>query len=127
MSTIDSSTLQSEFDCIKESVRAELDWLYGTEHYEPAVGLYDPKQPEVAERLKNPPANNPSSSRIFGNGPARTWQLLDRIEVESRLGYPVTSLPLVKERDNLDISTIDKWICIPAIIQYTVWSDVYRC
>jgi hypothetical protein len=125
--SVDSGALRAEFDRIRESVRAEFDWLYGTEHYEPAVGLYDPKQPEVAERLKNPPPTTSSSSKIFDNGPVRTWQLLDRIEVESRLGYPVSSLLRDKERDALNISTIDKWICIPAIIQHTVWSDVYRC
>ena len=25
------------------------------------------------------------------------------------------------------MAKIEHWVCIPATIQYTIWSDVYRC
>src|SRR5881409_1693745 len=43
---------------LKAAVKDEFDWLYGTEHYEPAIGLYDPVSADVASRLKNPPRTN---------------------------------------------------------------------
>jgi hypothetical protein len=49
---VDVEALKREFDRIKAAVKDEFDWLYGTEHYEPAVGLYDPANYEVARRLK---------------------------------------------------------------------------
>src|SRR6266478_5841511 len=52
---VDVEALRREFDRIKAAVKDEFDWLYGTEHYEPAVGLYNPANPDVARRLKNPP------------------------------------------------------------------------
>lgn len=124
---VDVDALRREFERIKAAVKKEFDWLYGTEHYEPAVGLYDPKDPDVAERLRNPPTDVHSSSRMFKGGPDRTWELINRVEVESRLGYPVTDLPRGKGWGDLDVSKIDQWISIPATIQYTIWSDVYRC
>jgi len=117
--------LQVEFDRIKAAVKEEFDWLYGTEHYEPAVGLYDPANPHVASRLKNPPANL-SRQTLFG-GEERTWVLLSTAEVEARLGYPVTELPRNEERNDLDVAKVGLWVCVPATIKYTVWSDVYRC
>jgi hypothetical protein len=53
-----------------------------------------------------------------------------RAEVERRLGYPVGKLSLNHRRDlsdDLDPVGVERWIMIPATIQYTIWSDVYRC
>ena len=25
------------------------------------------------------------------------------------------------------MAKVEQWVCIPATIQYTIWSDVYRC
>jgi len=43
---VDVNALKAEFKRIKAVVKDEFDWLYGTEHYEPAVGVYDPTNPE---------------------------------------------------------------------------------
>jgi hypothetical protein len=76
-------------------VKEEFDWLYGTEHYEPAVGVYDPANADVASRLKNLPS--PDSMHTLLGGEERTWELLTKAEVETRLGYPVTELPRGKD------------------------------
>ena len=60
-------------------------------------------------------------------GEEHTWELLTKDDVEARLGYPVTELPRGKDWGNLDVVQVKQWICIPATIQYTIWSDVYRC
>ena len=60
-------------------------------------------------------------------GEERTWELLTKAEVEARLGYPVTELPRDKDWGDLDVAKVEQWVCIPATIQYTIWSDVYRC
>jgi hypothetical protein len=57
----------------------------------------------------------------------RTWELLTKAEVEAWLGYPVTELPPSKDWGDLDVAKVQQWVCIPATIQYTIWSDVYRC
>ena len=64
---------------------------------------------------------------MFKDGPERTWELLTKAEVEERLGYPVTELPRDKDWGDLDVAKVEQWVCIPATIQYTIWSDVYRC
>ncbi len=122
---VDVEALRSEFERIKSAVKEEFDWLYGTEHYEPAIGLYAAKNPDVTARLKNPPADA-AKTRLL-DSMERTWELLTRAEVETRLGYPVTELPRDKTWGEVDVSTVEEWICIPATIQYTIWSDVYRC
>ena len=122
---VDVDALRREFERIKAAVKDEFDWLYGTEHYEPAVGVYDPANADVASRLKNPPSTD-SMHTLLG-GEERPWELLAKAEVEARLGYPVTDLPRGKEWGNLDVVQVKQWICIPATIQYTIWSDVYRC
>jgi len=122
---VDVEALKREFERIKAAVKEEFDWLYGTEHYEPAVGLYNPANLEVASRLKNPPAET-ASSTLLGDE-ERTWELLTKAQVEERLGYPVTELPRGKDWGKLDVAKVESWICIPATIQYTIWSDVYRC
>ncbi len=121
---VDVDALKREFERIKAVVKDEFDWLYGTEHYEPAVGLYDPANADVASRLKNPPTG--SIHTLLG-GEERTWELLAKAQVEERLGYPVTKLPRDEDWGKLDVATVKHWVCIPATIQYTVWSDVYRC
>src|SRR6266849_3125704 len=55
---VDVDALQREFERIKSAVKDEFDWLYGTEHYEPAVGVYDPANADVASRLKNLPSTD---------------------------------------------------------------------
>jgi hypothetical protein len=122
---VDVEALKREFDHIKAAVKDEFDWLYGTEHYEPAVGLYDPSMPEVASRLKNPPGGA-SNSMLLGDE-ERTWDLLTRAEVEERLGYPVTQLPRDGKWGGTDVANIEQWICIPAMTEFTVWSDTHRC
>lgn len=124
--SVDVDALKHEFERIKAAVKDEFEWLYGTEHYEPAVGVYDPTQPEVAARLKNSPAAVPANVILDEANP--TWELVSRGEVERRLGYPVTELPRdEKHWEDLDVSSVEKWVSIPATIQYTIWSDVYRC
>lgn len=122
---VDVDALRAEFERIKVAVQDEFAWLYGTEHYEPAVGLYSSKSPNVLARLKNPPAGA-ANARLL-DSVERTWELLPRAEVESRLGYPVTELPRDKAWDEIDLNNVKEWVCIPASIQYTIWSDVYRC
>src|SRR4029077_6988504 len=51
---VDVAALRREFERIKTAVKDEFDWLYGGEHHEPAVGLYNPANHDVAVRLKNP-------------------------------------------------------------------------
>ena len=121
---IDATQLSREFDRVEASVREEFQWLYRTEHYEPGVGLYDPSLPVVAERTGDP--------RFLGQPviPATTgtdWEVIDQVEVERRLGYSVSKLPRRREWGDVDVSRVTKWICIPATIQYVVWSDVYVC
>ena len=121
----DVDALKREFERIKAAVRKEFAWLYGTEHYEPAVGSYDLGHGEVASRLKNPPGEKFKHNLLEEE--ERTWELLTKAEVEARLGYSVTELPRDEKRGELDLATVEQWICIPATIQYTIWSDVYRC
>ena len=122
---VDVEALKREFERIKAAVKDEFDWLYGTEHYEPAVGLYDPADFEVASRLKNPP--NRKSKHNLLEEEERTWELFTKAEIETRLGYPVTELPRDDNWGNLDVANVKNWVCVPATIQYTIWSDVYRC
>lgn len=122
---VDGAVLRGEFERIQDAVKDEFDLLYRTEHYEPAVGLYASANAAVVCRLKNPPANV-SSHTLLGNE-ERTWELLTKTEVESRLGYPVTELPHDDEWGDLNVAKVEEWVCIPATIQYTIWSDVYRC
>jgi hypothetical protein len=88
---VDVDALRREFERIKGAVKDEFDWLYGTEHYEPAVGLYDPASADVASRLKNPPDSS-TKPTLLGNE-ERTWELVTKTEVEARLSYAVTELP----------------------------------
>jgi 16S rRNA G966 N2-methylase RsmD len=123
--SVDVDALRREFERIKAAVQDEFDWLYGTEHYEPAVGLYDPASGDVASRLKNSPGNG--SMHTLFSGEERTWELLTKAEVEERLGYPVTELLRGKGWGDLDVTEVKQWVCIPATIQYTIWSDIYHC
>ena len=122
---VDVEALKREFERIKAAVKEEFDWLYGTEHYEPAVGLYDPSNLEVSSRLKNPPGG--STMRTLLGDEEHTWELLTKAQVEERLGYPVTELPHDDHWGNLEVAKVKRWVCVPATIQYTIWSDVYRC
>lgn len=122
---VDVEALKREFSRIKAAVKDEFQWLYGTEHYEPAVGLHDPANGEVACRLKNPKAETFTQTLL--NTEERTWELLSKSEVELRLGYPVTELPQDESWGRLSADKVGEWISIPATIQYTIWSDVYRC
>jgi hypothetical protein len=122
---VDVDALRHEFERIKAAVKDEFDWLYGTEHYEPAIGAYSTKKPDVIARLKNPPPGSSSDALLDKTEP--TWELLTRAEVESRLGYAVTELPHDDAWGEIDLPKVDQWISMPATIQYTIWSDVYRC
>lgn len=130
---VDVNELKREFERIKSEVKVEFDWLYGTEHYEPAIGDYALSNPEVLTRLRNPPLASqkgpaPSTSLLEEDAEVpKTWTLLSRSDVEQRLGYPVSDLPKDHAWKDLDVSKVEEWICIPATIQYTIWSDVYRC
>jgi hypothetical protein len=115
---VDLQALKAAFGRIKAAAKAELDWLYGTEHYEPAVGLYEPTKPDVASRLKNPPSTNPPDG-LF-SGVEHTWELLDRTEVERRIGAEALAKQPLPEN-------VEQFVCIPATTQYTIWSDIYRC
>ena len=110
--------LLAEFEKIKVAVKEEFDRLYGTEHFEPALGLYSPANPDVARRLKQPPLG--MESFIPLSEEERTWELLDRAEVERRIGPAA----LLKHPLNKDAQ---QFICIPATIQYTIWNDIYKC
>jgi DNA modification methylase len=122
---VDVEALKREFERIKADVKEEFDRLYGTEHYEPAVGVYDPSNPDVASRLKNPPSGA-SPLTLLGEA-ERTWELLPKAEVEMRLGYPVTELPRDRRGGDIDVASVEQWICIPAMMEFTVWSDTHRC
>ena len=89
------------------------------------MGLYDPANGTVGSRLKNPPSSGTTHTLLGGE--VRTWELLTKTEVEARLGYPVTNLPRGKDWSDLDITKVQHWLAVPATIQYTIWSDVYRC
>jgi len=122
-----------EFERIKAAFKDEFNWLYGTEHYEPAIGDYALTNPEILTRLRNPPPASqkdpaPSTSLLEEDAEVpKTWTLLSRSDVEQRLGYPVSDLPRDQAWKDIDVSQVEDWICIPATIQYTIWSDVYRC
>ena len=79
----------------------------------------------MAGRLKNLPGGSARNTLL--DSEERTWELLTRADVEERLGYPVTELPRDKETGTVDVDKAEHWVCIPATIQYTIWSDVYRC
>jgi hypothetical protein len=117
---VDPEALRREFERIERAVKAEFDWLYVTEHYEPAVGVYHPGNPEVAFRLKNPLAEVTPNMLLALPEEGRAWELLDRSEVELRLGaQTATKIVLPPE--------VNQFICIPACTQYTIWSDAFRC
>jgi hypothetical protein len=71
---VDVEALRSEFQHIKAAVQDEFDWLYGTEHYEPAVGVYDAANPDVASRLKNSPRGAARNTLL--DGEERSWELI---------------------------------------------------
>src|SRR6266850_423576 len=73
---VDVDALRQEFERIKAAVKDEFDWLYGTDHYEPAVGLYDPASADLASRLKNPPGGG-SMHTLLG-GEERTGKISTR-------------------------------------------------
>ena len=76
-------------------------------------------------RLKNPRTGG-ATHTLLGDE-KRTWELITRAQVEDRLGYPVTELPPGEDWDKVEVAKVEEWLCIPATIQYTIWSDVYRC
>jgi len=99
---VDVAALNREFERIKAAVKDEFDWLYRTEHFEPAVGVYDVCNPEVASRLQNPPGGKSKHSLLEEE--ERTWELLTKAEVETRLGYLVTDLPRDEQWGDLDVA-----------------------
>jgi DNA modification methylase len=113
---VNVEALRSEFERVKAGVHDEFDRLYGTEHYEPAIGAY--ATDALARHVE-----------LFSGVDAthRKMTLLSRGEVEERLGYPVNNLPRDSSWGDVDLAKIERWVCIPAVIQYTIWSDVYKC
>jgi 16S rRNA G966 N2-methylase RsmD len=122
---VDVEALKVQLERVRTATKSEIEWLYATEHYEPAAGEYDVRNASVARRLTNPPGDGFIKNLLQEEIP--TWELLSRFEVEARLGYPVTDLPWDDRWDGIDIAKIEQWVCIPATIQYAIWSDVYRC
>ena len=112
---VDVHVLRREFERIKAAVKDEFDWLYGTEHYEPAVGVYDPVNTDVARRLKNPPSTD-SIPTLLG-GEERPWELLAKAEVEARLGYPVTELPRDKNWGLFGISRVHNSMIFDTVVK----------
>ena len=92
----------------------EFDWLYGTEHYEPAVGLYDPANPEVANRLQNPPGGK-AKHTLLDEG-ERTWERRTKAEVEALTKQPITKMEvptpsdIVRHRENQVIENMKIWL-----------------
>ena len=119
--------VHQEFQSISERVAETFAWLYDTEHYEPAIGLSNPKNPYVAERLKNLSQKAHHYTSLIEGNQERIGELVGREEVEYSLGFPVSNLLYAEHGANVDLAKIDTWICIPATLIYTVWSDVYRC
>jgi hypothetical protein len=116
---IDPKEFWKAFEEIGTEAADEFSWLYETVHFEPAVGVYDPKNPEVNRRLRNAP---PSEMVMFepGTETDRDWELLERSEVERRLGsWCLEHSPLPEGADT--------FIGMPATIQHALWSDVYKC
>jgi DNA modification methylase len=117
---VDAVELKGAFDRIAKVLNDEFQWLYGTEHYKPALGLYESSKTEVACKLKNPPSSVAWPQWELVPEQERTWELIDRAEVERRLGAEVLKrLPLPEG--------VRHFVAIPATIQHTVWSDVYKC
>jgi 16S rRNA G966 N2-methylase RsmD len=110
--------LLEAFEVLRSEILSELSWLYETTHFEPASGLYDPRDPDVARRL----GDGSRAADLFGDDDASrsTWSLLDRSEVEKHIGkWSLERAPLPPGANS--------FIAIPATIQQTLWSDVYKC
>jgi DNA modification methylase len=108
----DPDLVQSAFDQIGSSIYHEIEHLYRTDHFVPAMGIYDPAGAEVRWHLGE--ISEDSTSLITASKDARPWQLVGRSEVEEYLG--------ISPED-----TTDQWLRIPATLVYVVWSDVYLC
>jgi hypothetical protein len=61
---VDVNALKKDFERIKAAVKVEFDWLYGTEHYEPALGDYALTNQEILTRLRNPPSERARTINI---------------------------------------------------------------
>jgi 16S rRNA G966 N2-methylase RsmD len=112
--------VRAEFERLLRAAAAEESYLYPTVHFEPACGLYDPRQPEVSCRMKNPPKHSGSDRLPFPAANEASWELVERRDVERALG---------PEGFAATLSTNDAshYLRMPADITYTVWSDVYKC
>jgi hypothetical protein len=118
--SVDQVELENALHSIRRTIVDELGQLYETEHYEPATGLYDPGNPEVARKLSNPVSKSTAELFPFTDHQDKPWELLPRSEVEARMGADVfKKVPLP--------SGIDSYISIPAVTQYAIWSDIYIC
>src|SRR5436305_5240338 len=111
---VDTGALKREFERIETEVKRELLSLYQTEHYEPAIGDYDVRNPTVSNRLKNAPGREIKYQLLEEDDEeSRTWELLSKAEVEDRLGYSVAQLPRRTSWGALDLELEESWICIP--------------
>jgi DNA modification methylase len=118
-SFVDPELIEKEFRRISEKLQPQISELYSTEHYEPASGVYDLRNPEVAGRVKS----GDSKSNLIPIVESPDWEVVSREEVQRRLGFPLGDLSYL---DNSGLES-DKWIVIPARMQYTVWTDVFLC
>lgn len=112
--SVETEGLRRAFRRVEAAVEREIEWLYGTEHYEPAIGPY---APEALTRHED----------LLGIDSGHKWTLIPGEEVKRRLGYPLSELPRDPNWGDADLAKVEQWVCIPATIQYTIWSDVYRC
>ena len=118
-SFVEPELVTKEFAKIAARLGPTFEHLYKVEHYEPAIGEYDPRNPEVGIRLG---ASHAAAGRFLNENITTTWELLSSADVESRLGYPVAELGFGTEG-----KAITQWLAIPATMHYAVWSDVFVC
>ena len=119
-SFFDPALIENEFSRVAAKLRPQLLNIYRTEHYEPTIGIYDLRNPEVSDRIRFFGSANGS---LLPTNEQPTWEVLSRDQVEERLGFPVTELHYLDDRKLGNHS----WLAIPAWMQYTVWTDVFVC
>jgi DNA modification methylase len=108
----DPDLVQTEFDRIGAGVHDEIERLYRTDYFVPAVGAYDPAGVEVRSHLEGSSVG--SESLIPVSFDKQDWRVVSRSDVTAYLGYEPED-------------TADLWLQLPATLVYVVWSDIYRC
>ena len=118
-SFVDPELIQDEFRRISERLQPQISELYRVEHYEPATGVYDLRNAEVAGRVKF----DDSKSSLIPIVETPDWEVVSREEVQRRLGFSLGDLSYLDDSGR----ECDKWIVIPARMNYTVCTDVFLC